>query len=110
MGDLLADQRSSISFTLAESYCKEQDLIAQDPRCPRLLVTGRVQIVENEEDKEIARAALFGRYPVMETWPEDHGFVFCEMVPEKILLLAQFGGAVDIPVEEYYSQTTPEFI
>jgi len=105
--DLEVDARASVSFTLAESYCADMDWIAQDPRCPRLLITGEVEAVEGEE-KEVARAALFERYPVMEFWPEDHGFFFTKLVPRSILLLDTFGGAADIAPEEYFAATTPE--
>jgi len=107
--DLAADNRCSLSFTLAETYCKEQDWIAQDPRCPRLLVTGKMVIVEGEE-KEVAKAALFGRYPIMEFWPEDHGFTFTKVVPEILLLLDQFGGAANIAIDDYFDAATPEMI
>jgi len=106
--DIWKNPQASLSFTLADQYCQEQGLIAQDPRCPRLLVTGVIARVDEEEEKEFAEDALFTRYPVMATWPDDHGFFFAKLVPESILLLDQFGGAADISVEEFLGAQTPE--
>jgi|ERR1711992_21713 len=106
--DIWKNPKASLSFSLADQYCKEQDWIAQDPRCPRLLVTGEIARVDDAEEKEFAQDALFTRYPVMETWPADHGFFFAKLVPESILLLDQFGGAADIDIEEFYGAQTPE--
>merc|ERR1712080_366202 len=33
------------SIALADGYCRTQTWIAQDPRCPRLLVTGKIVTV-----------------------------------------------------------------
>jgi len=106
--DIWKNPQASLSFTLADQWCKEQDWIAQDPRCPRLLVTGAIARVDEEEEKEFAKDALFTRYPVMATWPDDHGFFFAKLVPESILLLDQFGGAADISVEDFLGAQTPE--
>merc|ERR1719369_1298698 len=57
--DLWKNPLASLSFTLADHYCKEQDWIAQDPRCPRLLVTGEIVRIDDAEEKEFAKDALF---------------------------------------------------
>jgi len=106
--DIWKNPQASLSFTLADQYCREQDWIAQDPRCPRLLMTGVIARVDEEEEKEYAKDALFTRYPVMETWPSDHGWFFAKLVPESILLLDQFGGAADIDIDVFYGAQTPE--
>jgi len=122
--DFWKNPKASLSFTLADQYCKEQDWIAQDPRCPRLLMTGAIERVDEEEEKEFAKDALFTRYetvgntksfilflpryPVMESWPSDHGWFFAKLVPESILLLDQFGGAADIDIDVFYGAQTPE--
>ena len=59
--DIWKNPQASLSFTLADQWCKEQDWIAQDPRCPRLLVTGAIARVDQEEEKEFAKDALFTR-------------------------------------------------
>merc|ERR1711890_40627 len=106
--DLEVNPQASLSFTLADGYCRTQTWIAQDPRCPRLLVTGKIVTVEDEDEKAFAKDALFTRFPIMDFWPENHGFFFAKLVPESILLLDQFGGAADISPEEYFAVDTPE--
>ena len=39
----------------------------------------------------------------MEYWPEDHGFFFGRMNIEHITLLAGFGGANLVPLEDYFA-------
>merc|ERR1711890_4134 len=106
--DPIKDYPFSNVKNLADGYCKTQTWIAQDPRCPRLLVTGKIVTVEDEEEKAFAKDALFTRFPIMDFWPENHGFFFAKLVPESILLLDQFGGAADISPEEYFAVDTPE--
>ena len=81
--DIWKNPQASLSFTLADQWCKEQDWIAQDPRCPRLLVTGAIARVDEEEEKEFAKDALFTRlvmlrkllffftilFPGIQLWP-----------------------------------------
>jgi len=106
--DIWKNPKASLSYTLADFWCKEQGMIAQDPQCPRLLVTGEIVRVDDEEETEFAKDALFTRYPAMGYWPDDHGFFFAKLVPESILLLDQFGGAADISLDEYLAGQTPE--
>jgi len=106
--DIWKNPQASVSFTLADHYCQEQEWIASDPRCPSLHVTGVIARVDGEEEKEFAKDALFSRYPVMATWPEDHGFFFAKLVPESIMLFDQFGGPSDISVEEFLAAETPQ--
>ena len=39
----------------------------------------------------------------MENWPADHGWFFAKVDIQNIQLLAFFGGAVTVPVTDYYS-------
>ena len=39
----------------------------------------------------------------MESWPENHGFFFSKLDIQNILLLNWYGGAVTVPVEEYFA-------
>ena len=51
----------------------------------------------------VAREALFTRHPDMEYWPEDHGWFFCKLDIQNILLLNYFGGAITVPVDDYFA-------
>ena len=85
-------------------YCRENNYDEQDPRCAHLILTGTVvKIEDGSEEGKLAREALFSRHPAMEFWPEDHGWFFCKLDIENILLLNYFGGAVNVPVDDYFA-------
>lgn len=46
----------------------------QDPTCARIAVIGNMKEVTDSADVDAAAQALFSRHPVMEQWPQDHGF------------------------------------
>merc|ERR1712241_941752 len=60
-----------------------------------------VKIEADSQEGQLAREALFSRHPDMEFWPEDHGWFFCKLDIENILLLNYFGGAITVPVDDY---------
>ena len=103
--DLSHNERASLTMTMAQSdYCKENNYDEQDPRCAHLILTGTVvKIEEDTEEGQLAREALFSRHPAMEFWPEDHGWFFCKLDIENILLLNYFGGAINVPVDDYFA-------
>merc|ERR1712241_397468 len=85
--DLSHNERASLTMTMAQSdYCKENNYDEED-----------------SEEGQFAREALFSRHPAMEFWPEDHGWFFCKLDIENILLLNYFGGAINVPVDDYFA-------
>ena len=117
--DLRADPRASITMSLAEvvsspipsnppqgTYCREHQLDPEDPRCAHIILTGTIlAVAEDSEEREFAEHALFSRHPAMLDWPKDHGWFIAKLNISNILLLDYFGGAVTIPVEEYFTAT-----
>ena len=95
----------SLSVTLDQgSFCHDQGIDAQDPPCGRVILTGTyTRLEENSVEAEFAKASLFARHPGMAYWPVDHGFYFAKMNVEYVTLLAGFGGANLIPVEDYFA-------
>lgn len=57
--------------TLAETnYCNAKDWDPQDPRCVRVIMTGKIVKVNNDTHEYVfAKNALFGRHPEMKMWP-----------------------------------------
>ena len=125
--DLNENNQMSLSMTLAESeYCSLNGYDPQDPPCPRLILTGSIgklsslssrallgcflwisfffieKIPEEDPEVDMARTSLFSRHPSMQHWPEGHGFYFAKMKIEHVILLASFGGAMDVPLEDYF--------
>lgn len=69
---LQKDNRCAITVTLAETdYCQKDGLDPQDPRCARLILSGKIKRIKpGTIEEDFAKKALFTRHPVMKTWPE----------------------------------------
>ena len=94
----------SIYDILQGDYCKENNLDEQDPRCAHLILTGKIVKIENDTDEAtLAMESLFSRHPHMTEWPVDHSWFFCKLDIENILLLNYFGGAITVPVDDYFN-------
>ena len=94
-------------MTLAQgSYCKNQGLDTQDPPCARVILSGSASKVQNGTSEfDFAQDAIFSRHPNMRDYPEGHEFYFAKMNVEHICLLAWFGGAKDVSVDDYFNVT-----
>ena len=92
-------------MTLAQGeYCSENGYDPQDPPCPRLILSGSISKIEADSAEEnFAKEALFTRHPSMANWPSGHLFYFAKMNLQNILLLANFGGAATVSVEDFYN-------
>ena len=103
--DLSHNNKASLTMSMAQGeYCKENNYDQQDPRCAHLILTGVIVKVEAESKEGVqAKEALFSRHPNMDSWPEDHDWFFCKLDIQNILLLNYFGGAITVPVEDYFA-------
>lgn len=69
--DYLVDNRATVFATLASTnYCKDNEFDPQDPRCPRLFMTGKYVRVEDEDEKRYAMSGLLEKHPEMEIWAQ----------------------------------------
>jgi len=103
--DIEDNNQVSLTMTLAQGeYCEKYNLDPESPLCGHVIITGEfVKVTPGSEEEEFARLALFSRHPAMESWPADHGWFFAKVDIQNIQLLAFFGGAVTVPVTDYYS-------
>jgi hypothetical protein len=102
--DLLNNPKASVTISLAQNgYCKAHNLDPEDPRCAHVILAGEVVKVQtNSTEEQFAREALFSRHPVMPDWPVGHEWFFAKLNISNIILLDFFGGAIDVPVQEYF--------
>lgn len=102
--DLQSNPEASLTMSLAQSnYCSKQHYDPEDPRCAHIILTGTVvTVLKGSAEAEFAERALFSRHPVMPSWPKDHAWFFAKLNISNILLLDFFGGAVNIPLEDYF--------
>jgi len=83
----------------------EGDLDPEDPRCAKLTLSGKFEVVDDEETKKIGQDALFASHPAMKDWPTDHGFTMLKLNVQDLWMIANFGGGGSIPTEDYYAAT-----
>jgi len=109
-------ENDKISFALSEAqtgYCAQQEIDAEDPRCARLSMSGRLVKVDDPDEIEIAKTAVFAKHPVMEKWfnPSSnnmHSFGFWKLELEEIWLIDFYGGAAIIGKEAWDRGTDNE--
>jgi hypothetical protein len=70
--DIEKDNRCTILASLAESeYCKQKNFDPQDPRCAKLIITGKmVKVDKDSSEYEFGQNALFSKHPSMKWWPK----------------------------------------
>jgi len=97
-------KESMCSFTLTEAQldgtCSQTD--AQDAICAKVIFTGRMGDVDDITDREFALESLFAKNPPMKGWPTDHNWRVMELRPSSIFVLFHYGGAEDVPPNDYY--------
>lgn len=76
--DLLKNDTCTLTLSQAEINCFEHGVTgawdAEDPRCTRLALTGRMEGVKDPQEKVFAEKALVSRHPIMQQWLELGGF------------------------------------
>ncbi|CAH1373638.1 hypothetical protein MTP99_015007 [Tenebrio molitor] len=103
--DIEKDNRCTILASLAESeYCKQKNFDPQDPRCAKLIITGKmVKVDKDSSEYEFGQNALFSKHPSMKWWPKDHAFYVAKINIEQIEVLDFFGGIKNVSVEDYFN-------
>lgn len=102
--DLAKNPKASIALSMEQTgYCSKHNMDAQDPVCAHMILTGKIVNLDKGSDEEAsAKEALFSRHPAMKYWPGDHGFYFTKLDVESIVLLDFYGGAIQVPVTDYF--------
>ncbi|XP_018365661.1 PREDICTED: protein CREG1 [Trachymyrmex cornetzi] len=104
--DLVKDHRATVFVSLAQGdYCKNKGYDPMDPRCARVLLTGKIKAVKNETH-EVVEQLFFGRHPKLRNMPADHKFFLAELDISTIALLDTFGGPKYISVDDYLNTPT----
>ena len=112
--DLAKNTRATVLVSLEESrYCEKMKYDAEDPRCTRLMLSGKMKKIKGDTPEyTFARAALFERHPAMAEWPTDHDWFIAKLKIAQIAMVDWFGGAKYIPVRDYlaYNYTGTEML
>lgn len=114
--DLAKDHRATLMMTLAQGdFCKGKQYDPMDPRCARILLSGKIKALKNEsQEHEIAKKAVFTRHPKLVNMPANHHFFFAKLKILNIAVLDTFGGPKYVPIKDYLNppvaNVTEEFL
>ncbi|XP_029041948.1 protein CREG1 [Osmia bicornis bicornis] len=110
--DLAKDNRVSMLMSLAQGdYCKNKQWDPMDPRCARVLMSGRIKTLKNESaELEQVKKHFFNRHPKLVNMPENHHFYFAKLKIISIAVLDTFGGPKYVPVNEYLHPSVSNII
>lgn len=110
--DVEVNNKVTIMASLAElEYCEREDFDPQDPRCAKVIITGRLKKVnESTSEYQFGKEALFARHPAMKDWPLNHNFYVAQVEIEQICVLDFFGGIKHVTQEDYFSANVTDFI
>nr|CAH7759685.1 unnamed protein product [Callosobruchus chinensis] len=69
--NMKVNDKVSVMATMAGThYCTSKNYNPQDPRCPKVMITGKVvRLEKSDPEYKMAKESLFAKYPVMATWP-----------------------------------------
>ncbi|XP_060524057.1 protein CREG1 isoform X2 [Cylas formicarius] len=110
--DVEKDNRVTIMANLAElDYCSAKDLDPQDPRCAKVIVTGKLlKLKKNSPEYAFGLDALYARHPSMKNWPTDHQFYVAKVDMDQICVLDFFGGLKYVTKKEYFDANLTNMI
>ncbi|KOC60746.1 Protein CREG1 [Habropoda laboriosa] len=101
--DLAKDNRASLLMTLAQGdYCKNKKWDPMDPRCARILMSGKIKPLKNESmELEYAQKTFLKRHPGLANMPANHHFYFAKLKIITVVVLDTFGGPKYVSVKDY---------
>lgn len=99
-------QNPAVTLVASEAQsdiCDKKQLDPESPVCARVMLTGIMERITNEEDVSFARHILFTRHPAMSSWPKSHQWFFAKLIIKQIQLLDFYGGITNVPLEDYFA-------
>jgi len=105
--DIQKTAKCTLSVTEASLDCAAKRIDPEDPRCVRLALSGTMVNVTSESEKQRTKSVLFEQHPAMKSWPADHSWLIQKLDIEHIWLVSAFGGALDVPLTDYFGAPPP---
>nr|CAH7759684.1 unnamed protein product [Callosobruchus chinensis] len=109
--NMKVNDKVSVMATMAGThYCTSKNYNPQDPRCPKVMITGKVvRLEKSDPEYKMAKESLFAKYPVMATWPPNHFFFVAKIVPEEVRVMHEFTGMVKVDMKDYLNASPNDF-
>ncbi|XP_036145768.1 protein CREG1 [Monomorium pharaonis] len=106
--DLQKDHRATLLMTLAQGdYCKNKGYDPLDPRCVRVMLTGKIVALKNgTKEHDAVEQFFFSRHPEIKSAPKNHENYPAKLKISAIAMLDDFGGAKYISVEDYFNPSS----
>ena len=105
MEDIHANPLVAFSLSSAQlfGHCNVNVLDPENPRCARVVFSGKFVDVEDKDEYAFAQASLFERHPEMSKWPDDHSWKIHKINLTEIWLIDIFGGGNTMIFSTIYS-------
>lgn len=90
-----ANANNAVAFSLTSAQlglCTVDKVDPEDPRCARVVFSGKFNQVTEAEELTFATNALFERHPAMPSWPADHSWKVHKIDLVEIWLIDIYGG------------------
>ncbi|KAI4457785.1 creg1 protein [Holotrichia oblita] len=102
--DVLVNNNVTIMCSLAETdYCKSKTWDPQDPRCAKVIITGKyLKVDKASAEYTFGENSLYEKHPSMRYWPKRHGFYVAKIDIQQVIVLDHFGGAEFVPLDKYF--------
>ncbi|KAF5306490.1 hypothetical protein FQR65_LT07318 [Abscondita terminalis] len=97
--------KCTLMGTLAiTEWCEKQNYEQEDPRCPRVMLTGNlVKIANDTEEYRSALDNMYAKHPRAKHWPAAHNWYIAKVDVKLVTLFDAFGGLKTIDLDEYYN-------
>jgi len=103
MQDVKKNDNVSVTLTEMETeYCLSKHYDAEDPRCARVTLFGKLLPVKDEREKHFALKAIFSRHPYLKIGEKFHAFYPVKLQIDSVWMMDYFGGGSLVPLKEYF--------
>lgn len=104
-------KKNNVTFLFTQDVngeCRAQKKDPMEPTCARAMMSGNVNEVVEEKEKETALKFFLKKHPAGASWIETHEFYLCKLNIENIYVLDFYGGPHQVSAEDYYKASLYE--
>lgn len=98
-------KRNNVTFLFTQDVngeCRANNKDPMEPTCARAMISGQVEEVVGDKEKDTAQKLFLKRHPAGSKWIDTHVFYLCKLNIGNIYVLDFYGGPHDVSAEDYY--------